>query len=401
MPCTSTAPARPRLEVADIMRVELGGDVERPGLRADQRAVVRDILRCRTAQLGGHLEVCTHCQLERPAYNSCRNRHCPKCQAVASARWVEARMRRVLPTHHFHVVFTLPAELHAVARRNRALVFDLLLRAAAETLLDLGRDARWLGEPAQLGVTTVLHTWTRDLRFHPHAHCIVTGGGLALDQTHWVSAPRDFLFPVRVLGALFRGKLLDAVARARREGRLLLAEGEHEARAFRRRLDALYRKSWVVYAKRPFGGPEQVYRYLGRYTHRIAISNARLVADDARGVTFRTRGDRAVTLPRSAFVRRFLDHVLPAGFVKIRHFGLLASGNVRTRLEHARELLGGTVEPDHAPVADEDDFRDVMLRTAGLDVRECPRCHQHALERRPLPHSAGAPSRAPPTEVAA
>lgn len=402
MPCTGTAPARPRLEVADILRAEFGDDAERPGFGVDQRAAARDILRCRTARLGGHLEACSHCGFERPAFNSCRNRHCPKCQAVASARWVETRMQRVLPTHHFHVVFTLPAELHAIARRNRALVFDLLLRAATQTLLDLARDPRWLGEAAQPGITAVLHTWTRELRFHPHAHCIVTGGGLSLDQRRWVSAQPDFLFPVRVLGALFRGKLLDGLARARRAGRLVLPDAKPDNRAFRRRLDQLHRRSWVVYAKRPFGGPEQVYRYLGRYTHRIAISNARLIADDKRGVTFRTRGTSTLTLPRSEFVRRFLDHVLPSGFVKIRHSGLLASGNIGSRLQRARGLLAGSVQPrsDVAPKPD-DDFRDFVLGLTGVDFRECPACHQRTLERRPLPRSALAPARAPPAEVAA
>ncbi len=402
MPCTRTAPERPRLEIADILRAELGDDAERQRLGAEQSAAVRDILRCRTARLGGHLEICSHCGFERPAENSCRNRHCPKCQALASARWVETRMRRVLPTHHFHVVFTLPAELHSLARRNRALVFELLLRAAAETLLDLARDRRWLGEPAQLGVTTVLHTWTRELRFHPHAHCIVSGGGLSLDQQRWVPAPADFLFPVRVLGALFRGKLLDALARARRLGRLALPDSIADDRALRRRLDRLYRQSWVVYAKRPFGGPEQVYRYLGRYTHRIAISNARLLSDDKRGVTFRTRGGLTATLPRGQFVRRFLDHVLPSGFVKIRHSGLLASGNVGSRLESARRLLAGPAElPTEVTPELDDDFRHVMLRTTGLDLRECPVCRQRSLERRPLPSRALAPARAPPAEVAA
>ena len=220
-PCrTGAGRSRSGLEVAELMAKHIDSYRQRYALGSAQNAVVRDLVRCRTAALGGHLDICTlpNCSFERPAYNSCRNRHCPKCQGFAQARWVERRMQRVLPTHYFHVVFTLPSELHDIARRNRTLVFGLLLRCAAETLLTLGRDPKWLGSAAQLGVTTVLHTWTRELRFHPHAHCIVTGGGLSLDGSRWVSASQDFLFPVHVLGALFRGKLLAALERAHRQG---------------------------------------------------------------------------------------------------------------------------------------------------------------------------------------
>lgn len=407
-PAAGAGTHRGRLEVATILGDHIDAYQQAYVLGPDQSAVVRDVLRCRTAALGGHLEACSACGFERPAYNSCRNRHCPKCQAIAQARWVEARMRRVLPSHYFHVVFTLPSGLHTIARRNRALVFDLLLRCAADTLVELAGDPKWLGEPARIGVTTVLHTWTRDLRFHPHAHCIVTGGGLALDGSRWVAAPPDFLFPVRVLGALFRGKFLARLRLAHDGGRLALAPHETE-RDFRRRLRRLRRKAWVTYAKRPFGGPEQVHRYLGRYTHRVAISNARLVAAGDNAVTFRTRGNQTATLPPVEFVRRFLDHVLPGGFVKIRHYGLLASGNVATRLEHARALLGGGVplppaEPDEPG---SDDWRNVMLELTGIDVRICPRCNACALQRLPLPSpythtTALASARAPPEqEVAA
>jgi hypothetical protein len=260
------------VELADILRRPLDAYRHHHALTVTAEAVARDITRCRTAALGGHVDACSKCDFQRPAYNSCRNRHCPKCQALPQQRWVEARMERVLPTHYFHVVFTLPSELHSLARLNRAVVFETLLRTAADTLLTLGRDPRWLGAPAQLGITTVLHTWTRDLRFHPHAHCIVTGGGLSLAQTHWIAAPPDFIFPVAVLGALFRAKLLAALDRAREQGRLRVGP-HHSDRDFRTLRRRLRRKSWVVYAKRPFGGPAQVHRYLGRYTHRVAISN--------------------------------------------------------------------------------------------------------------------------------
>jgi hypothetical protein len=309
-------------------------------------------------------------------------------------------MQRVLGTHHFHVVFTLPAELRSLALRNRSLVFELLMKAAADSLLELGRDPKWLGAPAQLGITTVLHTWTRELAFHPHVHCIVTGGGLALDGSRWVAARGEFLFPVRVLGALFRGKVLDGLARARRDGRLRLAPDD-EGRAGARRTDALHRAAWIVYAKRPFGGPEQVYRYLGRYTHRVAISNSRLVSATDDTVTFRTRGDQTASLPPLVFLRRFLQHVLPFGFVKIRHYGLLASGNVTTRLERARALLGGGVterdeqrnEPGNEP---DESWPELLAAVAAVDATLCPSCGAHAVQRGPLPSLRPPVARAPP-----
>lgn len=362
-------------------------------LSPDQHAVLRAIARCRTPALGGHVDVCNACGHAAIAYNSCRNRHCPKCQALAQARWIERRMERVLPTHAFHVVFTLPSELHGLVIVNRDKLFDVLFASAAEALLELGRDPRWLG--AELGITSVLHTWTRDLRFHPHVHCIVTGGGLSLDGERWISTRPDFLFPVRVLGALFRGKFLARLAHLRERGELHL-EGPASSLAdparFARVRDKLYRSRWVVYAKPPFGGPEQVFRYLGRYTHRVGLSNRRLVSLDARGVTFRTRGERTATLPPHEFLRRFLLHVLPRGFVKIRHHGLMAAGNVNTRLPIARRLLASeppAVESDttRAPR----DFRELLLALTGLDLRRCPRCGAAELRRHPLPAAATAP----------
>jgi hypothetical protein len=312
-------------------------------------------------------------------------------------------MRRVLPTHHFHVVFTLPAELRSLALRNRAVVFELLMKAAADSLLELGRDPKWLGAAAQLGITAVLHTWTRELCFHPHVHCIATGGGLALDGSRWVSARPEFLFPVRVLGALFRGKVLAGLARARKHGRLRLA-ADDEGRAARRRTAALHRSSWVVYAKRPFGGAQQVYRYLGRYTHRIAISNARILGASPDAVTFRTRGDQVATLPPLAFLRRFLQHVLPPGFVKIRHYGLLASGNVTSRLEQARALLGKSDNHVADHEADDDgpdqSWHELLAVLTGDDIWLCPSCGQHALQRLPLPSCPQPLARAPPEAAA-
>jgi hypothetical protein len=307
-----------------------------PHLSRQQRKVARDLVACRTATLGGHLEICAQCGFSRPAYNSCRNRHCPKCQALRQARWVENRMQRVLPVHHFHVVFTLPPELAQLAPRNPATIYALLMRAAAESLLDLARDKRFWGKKANPGITAVLHTWSRDLRLHPHVHCIVTGGGLCDDGTRWISAPSDFLFPVHVLGALFRGKVLAGIEHLRKQGMLRDPVSD---RAARRRRQRLHKKSWVVYCKRPFGGPAQVFHYLGRYTHRVAISNTRIVSVTDDAVIFRTRGHATATLHSTDFIARFLQHVLPPGFVKIRHFGLLASVNVKTRLAQAQQAL--------------------------------------------------------------
>ena len=394
------AAARPALEVADILRRHLDGYRQLHALTEGQNHVARALVACRTAALGGHLDLCTACGFETPAYNSCRNRHCPKCQALNQARWVEARLERILPIHYFHLVFTIPSELHGLARNNRAAIFALLFRSAADALLTLADDPKWLGQSAQLGLTAVLHTWTRDLRFHPHVHCIVTGGGLARDQGQWVPAPRDFLFPVQVIGALFRDKFMAGLQELLRKGKL---HDDATERAARRRRQRLYKTSWVVYAKRPFGGPEQVFRYLGRYTHRVAISNARLVSMDDQAVVFRTRGSDTAALPPTEFIGRFLQHILPSGFVKIRHFGLLASRNVNTKLEGARALL-----PAAAPVPSNGEFADddglpvgpidpnlpwpaLLLALTGHDVLLCPRCQQRAIVRQLLPPARASP----------
>ena len=316
---------------------------------------------CRTAVRGGHVDTCDHCGQEVPSYNSCCDRHCPKCQALSQAKWIEGRKARILPTHYFHLVFTLPAELRPLALCNRKAVFDILFATAAETVLELGRDPTHLG--GLLGVTMVLHTWTRQLGFHPHVHCIVTGGGIDEDGDRWASAKPNFLFPVRVLSRLFRGKFLAALERAYKKGILKFAGGcadlghpDH----FAALKDTLYRKEWVVYAKPPFGGPGAVFEYLGRYTHRVAISNQRLISMDDRGVTFRTKDGRNATLAPQEFIRRFLMHVLPRGYTKIRHFGLLAAGNVNTKLVRARELL----ETEHTEAA-----RSLEAAIAGADAR--------------------------------
>lgn len=379
---------RPLIEVADIVRAHGETFVRAHVLLPEQHAVLRDIARCRTAALGGHADVCSACGYRDVSYNSCRNRHCPKCQSTAQARWVEQRMERVLPTHYFHVVFTVPSALRSLFMENREVLFQALFASAAEALLELGRDPRRLG--AELGITSVLHTWTRELTFHPHVHSIVTGGGLALDGERWVGTRPDFLFPVRVLGALFRGKLLARIAQARERGLLRfngVAARLADPAVWSRVRDKLYRKRWVVYSKPPFGGPEEVFRYLGRYTHRVGISNRRLVSFDDEHVTFRTRGKATITVTPEQFLRRFLLHVLPPGFVKIRHYGLLAPNHVATKLDVARRLLGPAA-PERAPVptaaAVPRDFRDILLALTGIDLHVCKRCGGGPVIRGPL-----------------
>ena len=383
-----------RLEVADIFRAHGQAVRERRDLTPEQRRVMASIVNCRTEVLGGHADLCPECGHIDVSYNSCRDRHCPKCQALPAARWIDARRQRVIPTHYFHLVFTLPRELRQLVLRNRRVCFDLLFRSASSTLLELGSDPKWLG--GRLGITAVLHTWTRELHFHPHIHCVVTGGGLDEDCS-WHHANEDFLFPVKVLSALFRGKMLDGIRRLAQAGQLDLScfgEPDLSSAAFKQTIAALYKKPWVVYAKRPFGGPKAVFAYLGRYTHRVAISNQRLIAFHNASVTFHTKGTKKVSVCAETFIRRFLLHVLPRGFVRLRHYGLLAPAHARTSLEIARGLLEGAVRlapssevsdqqsadvldespPDDQPRLDEMSWEVLLARLTGTDVRVCPSC---------------------------
>jgi hypothetical protein len=303
-----------------------------------QGKVLRAVIACRTAELGGHLIACLDCGHVHPSYNSCRDRHCPTCQSSQAKSWLDRRLELLLPIPYFHVVFTLPEPLRAVALANPTLVYDLLFASAADSLQELA--ATRLG--AQLGITAVLHTWTRDMRLHPHLHCVVTGGGLARDGSRWVASSGKFLFPVAVIGALFRGKFLDGISRAHRASQIRFAgTSAHLADpvAFACLRDQLYKTRWVVYAKRPFAGPLQILTYLARYTHRIAISDSRLRAVREDRIVFKTRGLRSCTLRPDEFIRRFLLHVLPPEFRKIRHYGLLAPANIRSRLATARRRL--------------------------------------------------------------
>ncbi|MFQ5645245.1 MAG: IS91 family transposase, partial [Thiogranum sp.] len=342
--------SRPPLEVADIVRAR-GAEyrrVHRGHLSLGQLKAMSAIERCRTAELGGHRLHCDTCDTDTLAYNSCRNRHCPKCQASAAERWLEARSADVLPVPYFHVVFTLPEELRCIAWQNKARVYNLLFKMASKTLLRIATDKKHLG--AEVGITAVLHTWGSSLTHHPHLHCIVTGGGLSEDGQHWIRSRPNFFVPVKVLSRLFRRYFLEALLKAHEQGKLhffgkldRLNDTDH----FTACLEPLKKIDWVVYAKRPFAGPEAVLTYLSRYTHRIAISNRRLIAFDERGVTFRYKDYRSkkanpwksMTLRTDEFLRRFLLHVLPPGFHRIRHYGLLANARRKHNLNIARNLL--------------------------------------------------------------
>lgn len=297
---------------------------------------------CRTEVMGGRVEVCQNCGHYEIQYGSCRNRHCPACQSLSQARWIENRMERLLPTNYFHVVFTVPDNLlNGVILQNRKLFFDLMFKAANQTLLKLGADPKRLG--AQLGITCVLHTWTRDLKFHAHMHCIVTGGGLTRENDRWLRPKsQDYLFPVNVLSELFSKKLIAFIADAYKNNKLLFKGGcaeLAEPKNFAHWKNRLYQTKWNSYCKKPFAGPEQVFRYLGRYTHRVGISNQRLLNLSDDGVLFLTKGKSTKLLTTTEFIRRWLQHVLPDGYVKIRHYGLMASSNATTKLEIARNLL--------------------------------------------------------------
>ena len=347
---------RTSLEVADIFHA--AGPAYRAAhaghLSLHQLKVMSAIEHCRTAALGGHVEACTDCGHWRIAYNSCRNRHCPKCQGAAARTWLAEREADLLPVGYFHVVFTLPAEVADIAFQNKALVYDLLFRAASQTMLTIAADPKHLG--ARIGITAVLHTWGSALTHHPHVHMIVPGGGIAPSGDRWVSSRPAFLLPVRVLGALFRRLFLTRLTALHQAGRLaFFGTMAHLAdrRAFLRHLAPVRKRRWVVYAKPPFAGPEAVLTYLSLYTHRVAISNRRLIAFDPSGVTFRYKNYRCNDLERQQvmklatheFIRRFLLHVLPRGFHRIRHYGLLAASSRKASLDRARALLA--VAPPH------------------------------------------------------
>jgi hypothetical protein len=373
---------RPVLEVADIFRAQ--GPAWRAANRGhaslDQLKVMSAIERCRTAALGGHVARCDNaaCGHTHIAYSSCRNRHCPKCQAAASRRWLADREAELLPVPYFHVVYTLPSKLRDIAYQNKRVVYDLLMKAAAETTLAIAANPRRLG--AKIGITAVLHTWGSTLTHHPHVHMIVPGGGLSLDRSRWVASRSNFLVHVNLLARLFSGKMLAMLTAAHDAGQLKFFNahaGLADKAAFKRFIAPLRRTRWVVYCKAPFAGPKQVLRYLSRYTHRVAISNRRLIAADAAGVAFRWKDYRiegpdrwkTMQLHPHEFIRRFLMHVLPRGFHRIRHYGLFANANRADNIATARALLGA--DP---PAANPKQQPDVTPDAPRALRSPCPRC---------------------------
>jgi hypothetical protein len=368
--------SRPPLEVADIVRAAGEGFIERNRhwLHWKHIKVLRAIRRCRTAALGGHLDECMRCGHRVPiSYNSCRDRHCPKCQTAARDCWIAARQKELLPTRYLHIVFTLPGRLTPLVLQNKKILYDLLFRTSAETLLEIARDPRHLG--AEIGFFSVLHTWSQKLTAHPHVHCVVPAGGLSPDRTRWIRSRDNYFLPKKVLQKVFRGKFVDALKEAFQNGQLhfhgdlkLLAQ----PKTFAAWLRPLHRQDWVVYLKRPFGGPEYVVHYLGRYTHRVAISNHRLVSFSDGQVTFRWRDSahhheqKLLTLSLDEFLRRFLLHILPKGFVRIRNFGFLANRKRATLLPLCLQSLGSQQQPQAEQHASSTEDCPALWR--------CPKC---------------------------
>jgi len=376
---------RPRLEVADVFRrygaayrQQHAGSLSRGQLR-----VMSAIERCRTAALGGHLEQCNQCQFQRIAYNSCRNRHCPKCQSLARAQWIEDRQAELLDTQYFHVVFTVPEEIAAIAYQNKELVYDILFRATSETLRTIAADPKHLG--AEIGFFAVLHSWGQNLLFHPHLHCVVSGGGLSPNGKRWIPCRPGFFLPVRVLSRLFRRLFLESLEKAFDDGQLQFFSSLQELQnrlVFLRYLARLRKSKWVVYAKAPFAGPQQVLDYVGRYTHRVAISNNRLLAIEDGQVQFRYKdyrdGSQQKTMPLSGneFIRRFLLHVLPDGFQRIRYYGFLGNRHRKEKLQHCRQLLAMVPLEDTPAEPTGEDYRDRYQALTGASLWECPVCHR-------------------------
>lgn len=376
-PRAAADPHAPRLELADILRAHGARYRQTHRLARVQQAAMRAIERCRTAALGGHRDTCDRCGAVRVSYNSCRNRHCPKCQTLAKERWLAARRAELLPIPYFHVVFTVPHALNALAQGNPRVLYTLLFRAAADTLLTFGRDPRHLG--GAIGITAILHTWGQTLSQHLHLHCLVTGGALAVDRSRWIAGRSSFLFPVLALSEVFRAKYLIGLQRAFDAGELTFAGGTAnvaDRHAFTIFLRELWAVDWIVYAKRPFAGPEQVLTYLGRYTHRVALSNDRLIDHRDGRVRFRWKDyvdhhhQKVMTLEADEFLRRFLLHIVPRGFMRIRHFGLLANRTRRATLAHCRHLLDQP--PPLPPVVEP--TATLVLRLTGVDLSRCPVC---------------------------
>ncbi|WP_419913298.1 IS91 family transposase [Hoeflea sp.] len=377
------SPKRPALEVADILRERADVYRQTHRLSAQQQRVIEALVNCRTAALGGFKSQCARCGAVTIQYASCRNRHCPKCQTLSQIRWVERQCADLLDIGYWHIVFTLPHELNAVAQGNPALVYKLLFKAASRTLLEFGRNPRWLG--AELGITMVLHTWGQNLGQHIHVHCIVTDGGLSPDGQRWLTpARKGFLFPTAALSKVFRGKYLDFLGAAHRSGELRLKiAGDDDSHAFECLKTSLQSRDRVAYSKAPFAGARNVVAYLGRYTHKTAISNHRLVDFDGKQVRFRWRdyadGDKikVMRLDADEFIRRFLLHVLPRGFTRLRHYGLLANRYRAQKLGICRELLHQPAPEPRQP----ETTQEMLLRLTGVDITVCRQCGKGTLRQ--------------------
>lgn len=382
MPPSESPPGRTSLEVADVFRGEATTYLKDYGARlsAGQKRVFSDVSACRTAVMGGHVGACDACGHRAISYNSCRNRHCPKCQALARAKWLEQRAAELLPIAYFHIVFTLPAEIAAVALQNKRLLYGMLFEAASRTLMEVAANPRHLGAK-EIGLLAVLHTWGQNLMHHPHLHCVVSGGGLSADGTQWIASRPYYFLPVRVLSRVFRNKFRALLQKAFERGELTFC-GELESladpQAFGRFLKAATVREWVVYAKRPFGNASCVLKYLAQYTHRVAISNGRLLTYRDGNVTFRYKDyaqesrQRTMTLAAAEFIRRFLLHVLPDGFMRIRHYGYLANRHRQQKLATCRRLLG-VLEPAPATGQDLPGKPETVADESGIAIR-CPAC---------------------------
>lgn len=396
---------RPALELADIVKACEQDYRAAHRLPVHHYRVLRALVNCRTAAMGGFKYQCDTCQHVTIQYASCRNRHCPRCQTLAGARWVERQCDDLLDIDYWHAVFTLPHELNRLAQWHPKLVYKLLFQAASQTLLEFGRNPRWLG--GNIGITMVLHTWGQNLSRHIHVHCIVTGGAQSLDGERWIAGNQKFLFPTRALSRVFRGKYLEALEQAHNAGELSCSDERgldlDDANAFDMLLTQLRSKDWVVYTKPPFAGAKKVVNYLGRYTHRVAISNHRLVEFDGKRVRFRWRDyahgneKKIMRLSADEFIRRFLLHVLPRGFMRIRHYGLQANRDRQKRLTQCRRLIGQA-----EPITREaESVEEMMLRLTGIDISACPKCHTGKLRQtqcllpvrpvKPTPQATGPP----------
>ena len=385
-----------QLEVGDIFRMYGEAYRQKNALSLVQYKAMGAIEACRTARLGGHIDQCDSCGHVRISYNSCRNRHCPKCQCLRKEEWLEARKAELLAVKHFHIVFTLPHELHPLLRSNEALTYNILFQAAAQTLVQLGKEKKYLD--AQIGLIAVLHTWGQNLMYHPHLHCLVPAGGLSPDGKKWIPNRKNFFLPIKVVSKLFRGKFLALLKKAFKQGKLNCLgklKDIKQIKRFNDYLRPLYQKEWVIYAKPPFGGPQQVIHYLGRYTHRVAIANERILGLKNERISFAYKDykeggkKKVLTLEVEEFIRRFLLHILPRGFHKIRYYGLLATRNRKTQLNEARKLLGQQPlqKPEKLP------WYQLLEKITGINPLQCPKCQTGRMKpiQLILPHH-----RAPP-----